>query len=125
MLLLVAHDSLIPFALKVQDQTTTPFGGGDGVNVHVKTGGWVQVGDADITWNRGNAGLRNTDLLADVEVWRSPILHLGREQDVAVGVEQRSRELGKRGIPMAIVAVSNLDCANTPSLIEARSLVSI
>ena len=52
LLLLVAHDSLIPFALKVQDQSLSPFGGGDGVNVHVEAGRCVRVSDAHITGNR-------------------------------------------------------------------------
>ena len=47
--LLVAHDGLIPFALKVQNQSPPPFGGGDGVNVHVEAGRCVRVSDAHIT----------------------------------------------------------------------------
>ena len=41
LLFLVAHHGLIPFALKVQNQSTAPLGGGDGVNVHVGAGSCV------------------------------------------------------------------------------------
>lgn len=56
---------------------------------------------------------------------RALLLLLGRKQNVAVGVEQSSRKPGKRGIPVTIVTVANLGCANTPSLVEADGLVSV
>jgi hypothetical protein len=112
--LLGPNDCAVALALEMQNKPPPTLG--CGYRMHINVEGWrsVCIRNPHVLGYRRNPRLRHANLFANTEVWRRTVLFLRSKEDVPIGVEQSSGEPIQRGVPVPIVAVADLNRADTP-----------